>query len=147
MRILMWHVDYFKATLTQRGRSPLVEENNPSTIEANEAIVVFTSVEKIDESKPELIVQKTVDEIQKICLQLKVNIIVIHSFAHLFSDHLADPPIALDVMKKIVVKLNELSFTTYRTPFGWFNALEIKAKGHPLSRIGRKIQIDSSATE
>ena len=26
-----------------------------------------------------------------------------------------------------------------RTPFGWFNTLEIRAKGHPLSRVARTI--------
>jgi threonyl-tRNA synthetase len=26
-----------------------------------------------------------------------------------------------------------------RTPFGWFNTLDIQAKGHPLSRVARVI--------
>ena len=26
-----------------------------------------------------------------------------------------------------------------RTPFGWFNILDIRAKGHPLSRVARTI--------
>ena len=30
-------------------------------------------------------------------------------------------------------------FTVIRPPFGWFNELEMKAKGHPLSRISRII--------
>ena len=31
-------------------------------------------------------------------------------------------------------------YTVLGPPFGWFNELEIKAKGHPLSRISRRIE-------
>jgi len=139
MRILIWHVNYFKSTLTQKGRSEIIEDKIPAILEVKDAIVVFTSVEKSDESNVEFIIQKTSDEILKVCLQLKVNIIVIHSFAHLFAEKLADPAIALDIMKKISVRLNQPNYIIHRSPFGWFSELEIKAKGHPLSRIARII--------
>lgn len=140
MRILIWHVDSFKSTLTQKGRSELVEAKQPEIIEVKDAIVIFTSVEKTDEINPELIIQKTRDEILKVCLQLKVSVIVIHSFAHLFAESLADPAIALEIMKKITTSLSQPNYVVHRSPFGWFSALDIKAKGHPLSRIARIIK-------
>jgi len=32
------------------------------------------------------------------------------------------------------------NYSVLRLPFGWFNELEMKAKGHPLSRISRIIE-------
>jgi len=29
----------------------------------------------------------------------------------------------------------------HRTPFGWFNALQIKGQGHPISRVAREIRV------
>ena len=36
--------------------------------------------------------------------------------------------------------LRERGIEAIRTPFGWFNTLEMKAKGHPLSRVARVIR-------
>ena len=38
-------------------------------------------------------------------------------------------------------ELKETGMKVIRTPFGWFDTLEIKAKGHPLSRVARIISI------
>ena len=55
MRLLAWHVDYFKCRITERGRSPLVEEyDDPETV-AEDALLVLISVEKGDEAAPEAI--------------------------------------------------------------------------------------------
>jgi threonyl-tRNA synthetase len=37
------------------------------------------------------------------------------------------------------MNLTEKGYNTLRPPFGWFNEIELKAKGHPLSRISRII--------
>ena len=42
--------------------------------------------------------------------------------------------------KKIESMLSLQGFLVFRLPFGWFNELEMKAKGHPLSRISRIIE-------
>ena len=48
MRFLAWHVDYFKCRITERGRSPLVEQyDDPETV-VEDALVVLVSVEKGD---------------------------------------------------------------------------------------------------
>jgi threonyl-tRNA synthetase len=139
MRFLVWHVNEFKSTLTQKGRSKLVEEKDPAVLEVKDAIVVFTAVENTDEVDPPHIVQQAVAEIEKICEQLKAKVIVIHSFAHLFVEKLAEPAIAIEIMKSITEILSQKDYSAYRTPFGWFSELDIKAKGHPLSRIARTI--------
>jgi threonyl-tRNA synthetase len=136
--MLIFHVDYFKCTITEKGRSKIVEEPPFKTTEVEEALIVFTSVEKQDEINPEEVSRKASIEITKLSNQLKVKTIVLHPFAHLFGE-LSKPKVAIKTLKLIEEKLVQRDFSVTRTPFGWFNTLEIKAKGHPLSRIARKV--------
>jgi threonyl-tRNA synthetase len=69
-----------------------------------------------------------------------VDTIVIHPFAHLFGE-LSSPEAAIEILTLIEEGLARLGFTVLRTPFGWFNTLELRAKGHPLSRIARQITL------
>ena len=138
MRFLAWHVDYFKCRITERGRSPLVEEyDDPETV-AEDALLVLVSVEKEDEAAPEVIAQRAAAEIMAHAAGLKVDVVVLHPFAHLFGQ-LSRPATAVLVLQKMEQDLRAGGLAVSRTPFGWFNTLEIRAKGHPLSRIARVI--------
>jgi threonyl-tRNA synthetase len=139
--MLLIHVDSFKTELTEKGRSQYVEEPANRVIAVQEAIAVWTCVEKADEPRPEVVTQRAAEEIEKIARQLKVNTLVVHSFAHLFAE-LSNARLAVDVLKELTAELRRRGFVAYRTPFGWFNTLEMKAKGHPLSRIARIITDD-----
>jgi len=138
MRFLSFHCDYFRYTTTKRSRSKVFEE----LTELNKAgsldnpIVFFISIEKQDEINDQIL-QKCVIEIEKITTQLKVSNIVLLSFAHLFGE-LSSPEFGLTTLKKLENLLKE-KYKILRPPFGWFNELELKAKGHPLSRISRRI--------
>jgi len=139
MRFLSFHCEYFKYKTTKRSRSKVFEEltdlNKENSLD--NLILLFISVEKKDENNPKLI-EKTVIEIEKIIKQIKVSNIVLLSFAHLFGD-LSTPEFSLKILKELEDLLKE-RYTVLRPPFGWFNELEIKAKGHPLSRISRRIE-------
>ncbi len=141
MRILMFHVDYFKCEITEKGRSKIVEEYTSSVTEINEALIILSSVEKQDEVSPEKIAQNAVKEITDLAEKVKTKNIVLHPFAHLFGE-LSTPQVAIQVLKIMESELIQKGFNTIRTPFGWFNTLEIKAKGHPLSRVARIIKVD-----
>lgn len=140
MRILMLHVDRFISVVTKKGRSKVVEEINSDTkrTDVDEALLVLASVEKNDESSHIIIVNKVVSEISEHARRLKVRRIILHPFAHLFAE-LSKPEIALEVLKLAEEGLLQSGFEVIRTPFGWFNTLEIKAKGHPLSRVARVV--------
>ena len=140
MRILMLHVDSFTSTVTEKGRSSTVEECNLNsrTTQVDEAILVLVSVEKQDETNPKIVSERATEEITKIAHQLKVRTIVLHPFAHLFGE-LSKPEVAIEVLKLTEERLIQGGFKVTRTPFGWFNTLELKAKGHPLSRVARII--------
>jgi threonyl-tRNA synthetase len=139
MRFLSFHCESFSYDTTERSRSPIYEELNEGSKEGHldNVIVLFISVEKKDESD-ESILENTKKEIKSICSQLKVKNIILLSFAHLFAQ-LSSPKFALNTLKQLETNLVKDGFTTIRPPFGWFNELEIKAKGHPLSRISRRI--------
>lgn len=141
MRILILHVDYFKCKITEKGRSKIFEEySNPST-EVDESLVILSSVEKRDESHSKEIAEKASKEIMEFADKLKVTTVVLHPFAHLFGE-LSSPQVAIEVIKSIEKRLTQENLRVIRTPFGWFNTLEIKAKGHPLSRVARIITSD-----
>jgi threonyl-tRNA synthetase len=139
MRFLSFHCEEFKYKATKRSRSEVFEELTDDNKQngVKNAIVLFISVEKQDENNPSFI-EKSISEIEKIIKQLKVTNIVILSFAHLFGQ-LSSPEFGLKSLKKLTSILEEKGFTVIRPPFGWFNELELKAKGHPLSRISRLI--------
>ena len=137
----MLHVDYFKCEITEKGRSNLTGEYASPTTEINEALIILSSVEKEDGVDPEKIAQNAVKEIAGLAEKVKTKNIVLHPFAHLFGE-LSTPQTAIQVLKIMESDLIQKGFNTIYTPFGWFNTLEIKAKGHPLSRVARIIKLN-----
>ena len=143
MRFLAWHVDYFKCHITERGRSPVVEEYDDPESVAEDALLILVSVEKGDEAAPELVAQKAVAEIAAHAANLKAGAIILHPFAHLFGE-LSRPATAVRVLKMMEEGLRAGGLVVTRTPFGWFNTLDIRAKGHPLSRVARMVSAEGT---
>ena len=131
---MAWHVDYFKASPTEKGRSKISEDAKP--LETGEALLVFESFEKTDEQKPD-IVKNGAEAITEIAKSVGAKVIVINPFAHMFAD-LSNPEFA---QKKTTELANELSsaFSVEKLAFGWFYEIELKAKGHKLARQSRII--------
>ena len=140
MRFLSFHVDFFRYNVTTKGRSTVIEditeENKKNQVQ--NALVLFISMDKSDEANPEIL-EKGINEIEKITKQLKISNIVIIPFAHLFGQ-LSSLEYAFESFKNIESLLKLKSYSVLRLPFGWFNELEMKAKGHPLSRISRIVE-------
>lgn len=136
MRFLIMHVNSFCCTITTKGRSKVYEAYDDPVTCVEEALVVLASVEKGDEGQPDVVAQRASVEIVALATQLKVSTIVLHPFAHLFAD-LSPPEVAIDVLCRTQQALQQAGFHSHRTPFGWFNTLQIDAKGHPLSRLAR----------
>ncbi|HEY0090335.1 MAG TPA: threonyl-tRNA synthetase editing domain-containing protein [Candidatus Lokiarchaeia archaeon] len=140
MRFLSFHVDFFRYNVTTKGRSTVIEditeENKKNQVQ--NALVLFISMDKSDEANAEIL-EKGINEIEKITKQLKISNIVIIPFAHLFGQ-LSSLEYAFESFKNIESLLKLKSYSVLRLPFGWFNELEMKAKGHPLSRISRIVE-------
>ena len=137
MRLLIWHVDGFAAEPTERGRSR-VADAEPPTVNIGEGLVVFAQSEKADEAEPEAVAERAVEAIARVATQLKVTTVVLHSFAHLFGE-LSDPAVARAVLGAMQTRLEAHGLTVTQTAFGWFNRLDLRAKGHPLSRQAHQV--------
>jgi threonyl-tRNA synthetase len=133
----MMHVNAFSCKITEKGRSRFTEPPEPAVTSVGEALLVLTSVEKDDELNPAMVAQRAADEIAANADNLKVHTIVIHP--HLFAE-LGKSSVAVEVMQEIRNILAGRGYDAIRTPFGWFNTLEISAKGHPYSRVARIIR-------
>jgi threonyl-tRNA synthetase len=142
MRFLMLHVNSFCCTITTKGRSPVYEEYTDPVTRVDEALLVLSSVEQGDERDPARVASRTSAEIVKLAAQLKVSTVVLHPFAHLFAE-LSAPEVAMDVLSRTQQVLSAASLRVCRTPFGWFNTLQIDAKGHPMSRVARMVNADA----
>jgi len=138
MRLQIWHVDSFRSTITEKGRSPFVEEVEEKETYVEEALLVFTAVEKSDVAEPEKSAAAAAKLIARHAKKVGAQNIVVHPFAHLFAD-LGAPDRAAGIMDDVNRLLVERGLNSVRTPFGWFNKLDIKAKGHPMSRIARRV--------
>jgi threonyl-tRNA synthetase len=136
MRFLVMHVNSFCCTITTKGRSKVYEEYDDPVTRVDEALVVLASVEQGDERAPEVVARRAAAEIVKLATQLKVSTVVLHPFAHLFGQ-LSAPQVAIDVLSLTHQELLGAGLCCHRTPFGWFNTLQIDAKGHPISRVAR----------
>lgn len=142
MRFLILHVNSFCCTITTKGRSKVYEEYEDPVTRVDEALLVLSSVERGDERAPERVASRASAEIVKLATQLKITTVVLHPFAHLFAE-LSAPDVAIDVLSRTQQGLIEAGLQTYRTPFGWFNTLQIDAKGHPISRVARMVSADA----
>ena len=135
--MLIWHVDAFAAEPTERGRSKLADET-PQPVRVGEALVVFAASEKADEPKPDAVAERAVAAVMDVARRLGEQTIVLHSFAHLFVE-LSTPAIAKAILDQMQAALEAQGYSVQQSAFGWFNRLEMRAKGHPLSRVARQV--------
>jgi KaiC/GvpD/RAD55 family RecA-like ATPase len=137
MRLLIWHVDTFAAEPTERGRSKIAEAE-PRSVAIDQGLVIFAATEKADEADPDAVAERAVAAIEDIAGRLSERIVVLHSFSHLFVE-LSSPAVSRAIFDRVQRLLEDRGYTVTQTAFGWFNRLEMKAKGHPLSRVARQI--------
>lgn len=137
MRLLIWHVDSFVAEPTERGRSKIADAE-PHTASVTDGLVVFAAVEKADEPEPDAVAGRAAQAIAEVARNLGAHDILLHSFAHLFVE-LSAPATARDVLQAVQRLLEADGYTVSQSAFGWFNRLEMRAKGHPLSRVARQV--------
>jgi len=137
MKLLLIHSDYIEYEVKGKAiKNP--EEAVNKNDRLDEALTVFTAVEKVDEKSPSQAVSQAVSEIKKTADQLKVKNIMVYPYAHL-SSNLASPKKAQEILIEIEYELKNKDFNVKRSPFGWYKAFKISCKGHPLSELSREI--------
>lgn len=145
MRVLLIHSDYLK--YETKNKTPIAEEIEEERKKGvfNEALVVFTAVEKDDEKNPVGVVNNLINEIKTTNDQINTERVVLYPYVHL-SSSLSSPKVAINILKMVEDELSVRGFEVSRVPFGWYKSFKISCKGHPLSELSRSIDaIDISA--
>src|SRR5688500_9143361 len=139
MRLVLFHVDSFTCTITEKGRSPLVEPPAAPSMRIEEGLLVLANAEAGDESAPDEVVASSAQEVQTLASKLKVEQVMVLPFAHLFAEP-APPAEALAMLDSLADALRTAGLHVQRPPFGWFHRGELDAKCQPLSRVARHIR-------
>ena len=136
----MFHVDSFTCTITEKGRSAIVETPVSPVAHMDEGLLVLANVESGDAERAAEVVAGTAREVSSLARRLKAHEVMLLPFAHLFGEPAAPGP-ALEMLDAIAVELRSRGLVVSRPPFGWFHRWDLQAKGHPLSRVARMIPV------
>ncbi len=109
-----------------------------------EVLVVFSAVEKTDEGKEKVIIEKTTDEILKVMKDVKAENVVIYPYVHLTRNP-SSPSTAIAILEGVEKHLKGSGVNVYRAPFGYYKRFTISVKGHPLSELSREIVAEGEA--
>ena len=146
MKILALHVDHIKFKPLKKALKSIkdLSEKEKKGGEAKEALAVLTAVEKKD-GNIKKVVSELVKHVKEITKSVKTENVVLYPYAHLSSD-LSSPDHAEKVLDHAEKELKK-EFKVTRAPFGYYKEFEMKVKGHPLSELSRKIDVESGDVE
>lgn len=137
MRIVALHSDWLEVEPKEKAIEKLADEKvNPFRVE--EALVVFTAVEKGDEDI-DAVLEGFVKEVKDILSKVKAERVVVYPYVHL-TDNPSSPRVAKAFFDRVVERLEREGIDSQRAPFGWYKAFKISVKGHPLSELSRRIK-------
>lgn len=134
MRILQLHTDFIEYEPIEKEIAQ-AEEAEKKKYRLEDILVLFTCVEEGDNEE---VGRKAIEEVKDFLQKIKSNRILIYPFAHL-SSNIARPNDALKVIREMENFAKKSGIETFRAPFGWNKALQIKVKGHPLAEQSRSI--------
>ncbi|MFA6462258.1 MAG: threonine--tRNA ligase [Candidatus Woesearchaeota archaeon] len=136
MKILAIHADFIEFEAKKKAIKD-AEDAKEGKQRVEECLVIFSAVEKADESDLKGVVERYVKEVKDIAVQVKAKNIVLYPYAHL-SSSLAAPKKAEEALKEAEKILNkEKEYQITRAPFGWYKSFNVACKGHPLSELSR----------
>lgn len=146
MRLLLIHADFleFEAKEKTNVAEDIPEDQRKGR--AEETLVAFMAIEQQDESDPELVIEKSFDEINKVFEKVGAESVVIYPYAHL-SPSLSSPETAIQVMDGLQERFEEKDIQTLRLPFGWYKGFNLSCKGHPMSELSRTITPEEAEEE
>ncbi len=135
MKTILLHSDFIEF----EPKSKAIKSAEPvdkKIHKVKDCLVVFSAVEKKDESDVKGVAKSLEKEVSDVAKEVKTKKIVLYPWVHLTSEP-SSPGSALEVMKLAEKKLSK-KFEVIRAPFGWYKAFNIKCKGHPLAELSRE---------
>lgn len=140
MRLLFIHSDPFSYKLTEKTRigEPIVGDLKES-VEAENALIVFTAAEKPDEKNIDQVVSQAASDILETFHKVNAACVILYPYAHL-SNNLASPEKGVAIIRRLKEALGDVP--KVQVPFGWYKAFHIHGRGHPLSELSRMIEVE-----
>jgi len=128
LKVLQLHVDYVEYEPIQ-PESKVYERVEKRVYRVDDALLLLVCVEKGDDSR---IAEQVIDDAAQFMKDLRIDRVVIYPYAHLSSE-LASPSKALEILKAMRRRAEEVGLKAHNAPFGWNKRLVIAVKGHPLA--------------
>lgn len=136
MKVLLVHADSIEVNVREKAiKNP--EDAPQKFLEAKEALVIFTAVEKGDTPETAKRMARDSAEVMK---QVKAERFFLYPLVHLTSNP-APPSLALLVLNHCAEELARYG-EVKRAPFGWYKAYSLRCKGHPLSELSREYKAE-----
>ncbi|MEM2107376.1 MAG: threonyl-tRNA synthetase editing domain-containing protein, partial [Candidatus Bathyarchaeia archaeon] len=144
MKVLLIHADRFEFEVKSKAieDAEVIGEGDRRGF-MDEVLVVFCTVEKMDEQNIEGVVVRAAGEIASVASNLKVKNIIIYPYAHL-SSSLGSPEASIPILRGIADALSSNGFNVRRSPFGYYKSFKIECKGHPLAELSRTITVEEA---
>ncbi len=147
MRLLLIHADRFEYETKEKAvKNPEPIRESARKGELKDGLVVFCTVEKPDESEAASVAENAANSIEEVLGWIKTKRVMVYPYAHL-STNLASGEAALKILKSLEQDLANRGYEVSRSPFGWYKAFTITAKGHPLSELSRTITPEAKAKQ
>lgn len=147
MKLLLIHSNNFKWQAKEKALKDIEDLSEKSFSFPDSILVVFSAVEKQDESLPDKIAENAYDSIKSAALEIKEKNVMIYPFVHL-SEQPGSPRIAQKVLGKIFdLFSNDKEYNAYRAPFGYYKAFDLSNKGHPLAERSQIITVSSTGSK
>ncbi len=135
MRLLQLHSDFIEYEPIEKEIRDAEDIASKSRVRLEDLVVAFVAVENGDD---ESVAKAAVDEIKKYLDTVKSSRLLVYPYAHLSSD-LAQPSVAVGIIKSVESFARGAISQVYRAPFGWTKSFQIKVKGHPLAENAKEI--------
>ncbi len=143
MLMLFEHTEYFKWKALSPGEK-VDADNAPLEGQVANALVAFTTILEQDAiGNSDIFSKKAANKIYKLARQLNAETVVLYPFAHLTNVTLAEPRLAIAMLKAIEAELLLISgaaLNVSRTPFGWHKQREGRTAGHEQAIMLREIK-------
>jgi threonyl-tRNA synthetase len=147
LRLLLIHADRFEYETKEKAvKNPEPIHEAARKGELKDGLVAFCTIEKTDEPHPAIVAQNAANSIEEVLGWIKSKRVMVYPYAHL-STSLASGEAALSVLKSLEQDLVSRGYEVSRSPFGWYKAFTITAKGHPLSELSRTITADAKTKQ
>lgn len=133
MKVLTFFVHEFSYTPAEKTLEEAEEILDGATHQ--NAVLAFIQVESGDEEYDvKSREKKLVNHLKWVCRKNNCDYVILHSFAHL-SGSKASVEFTRQLFNLAETRLQNSSFKTAQTPFGYFLNLKIDAPGYSLARI------------